>query len=821
MDIKDYTLSLDVDYYSLAFKGREKIRVANPDKILVLDSFGLDIRKVELGEKEISFDVDASSKKMKINGLPDQESDIEINIIYEGKVTEKTLYGIYKSRYGSDYFVTTDFEPNGARLLFPCVDNPSFKAEFELEVITQKGLKVVSNANLRSVLDLDDGKRLKYSFEKTPRMSTYLFYLGIGKFDQASLRDDGVDFRISTKPGYGVKGKYALDNAVKFLRSYEEYFSIPYPLSKLDLIALPEYASGAMENWGAITFREVLLLIDENSSVSNRRSVTSVLGHEIAHMWFGDLVTMRWWNDLWLNESFATFMENKTTQKLYPEWNVLSDFVQQTTAGALQSDSLSSTHPIDVEVKAPEEISQIFDEISYGKGASVLRMMEAWIGQDSFRRGVSKYLSQFRYSNAEGKDLWRHLEEASGKPVSKLMEAWVKKPGFPLVRVSLDQQAKKLVFSQERFLLLKDGSNTKNESKFSDPWPIPISCRINGTEQEFLLKDASYESSLGGEEILEFKVNLEQTGFYRVLYDQKLYSTIKLEFESLGPFDKWGITSDLFAFLIAGKVDPDQYFAFAEDSADETEYLICDALTTQLQFLRFISPENPKVKLAYLNHHRAHMNRLGLDSKDGEKDTDKILRGRIAMGLALEDTNFAEELAKQFLIYEKVDPNLRTALAVAVAQTKGEQGFQDLVNKMKQLVGSEADVIKIYYGLASFRDPKLVEKTLDLCISGEISRADSLYAVIDAAQNPYVRGTTWAWFKANFHVFRELFQGTPYVSQIMQEVISRAGIGRKDEVKNYLSNTKINEAERGIRKGVELLEIYSDLENRLEGQLSR
>ena len=206
-----------------------------------------------------------------------------------------------------------------------------------------------------------------------------------------------------------------------------------------------------MENWGAITFREIVLLIDENSSVSNRRRVTSVLGHEIAHMWFGDLVTMRWWNDLWLNESFATFMESKMTDKIYPEWNVVSDFVLEETAGSMHSDSLSSTHPIDAKVNAPEEISQIFDEISDGKGASVLRMIEAWIGKDAFRTGVSNYLSKFKDANAEGMDSWKSLEDASGQPVSETMEAWVKKPGFPVVSLYLDHD--KLRFSQERLVL--------------------------------------------------------------------------------------------------------------------------------------------------------------------------------------------------------------------------------------------------------------------------------------------------------------------------------------------------------------------------------
>jgi tricorn protease interacting factor F2/3 len=798
MQIKEYVLSLDVDFNSLLIKGHEKIAIVDPEKSLTLDSFGLKINRVQIAGKDLSFEQDDSAKKVKINDLPQRQ--VEVVLDYEARVTEKALYGVYKSKYGSDYFVTTDFEPNGARLLFPCVDNPSFKAEFSLDVTTQSGLKVVSNTKTKSTADLNG--KTKHVFEKTPKMATYLFYLGIGNFDLSSLKDRNVEFRVFARPKNAAKGKFALENAVKFLRGYEDYYGIKYPLDKLDLIALPEYASGAMENWGAITFREVMLLLDENSSVSNKRSVTSVLGHEIAHMWFGDLVTMRWWNDIWLNESFATFMENKMTNRIYPEWNVESDFVQQNTASSMQSDSLSSTHPIDVPVKSPEEISQIFDEISYGKGASVLRMIDRWIGYDAFRAGVSNYLSEFKFSNGEGRDLWRHLEKASGQPVSEVMAVWVKKAGLPIVSVSFDQG--KLKFSQERFLL-RGGSS-------DDVWPIPMTYSLNGEEKKFILKDKSFE--IPAKNVEKIKVNLGQTGYYRVLYDQKLYSVIDRKFAALGAFDRWGIITDLYAFLMAGRVSVEQYLLLAKRAADETDYIVADAVTTQLQFLRFISPENPRVKEVYLNHHQKQMKRLGLESKSGEKDTDKVLRGRVATGLALIDEDFARTLSIRFNEYEAVDPNLRVAVSVAFAQTMGGAGYDQLVSTMKRM-GNEADVVKIYVGLTSFRDPELVEKTLDLCISGEISRADSLYAMLDAVQNPYTRESTWNWVTANFHVFRELFTGTPYISQVMQEVISRAGIGREQEVNDYLSKTKIPEADKGIKKGLELLEIYSSLKKRL------
>ena len=801
--IEEYMLSLDVDFYSLNFTGHEEIKVSNPEKELVLDAFNLSVKQVSSLGKNLPFKVDVDAKKVTISELPQNASPIKIGIEYEGIVTQKTLYGFYKSSYGSGYFVTTDFEPNGARLLFPCIDDPLAKAVFSLQVTTQKGLSVVSNAKLTDLVDL--GEKAKHVFESTPKMSTYILYLGIGNFDQSSIKDKNIEFRVSTRPGYAVKGKYALENAKKFLRLYEEYYALPYPLDKLDLIGLPEYASGAMENWGAITFREVALLIDENSSVANKRSVTSVLGHEIAHMWFGDLVTMRWWNDLWLNESFATFMESKMTNKLYPDWDVISDFVLQTTAGAMQADSLSNTHPIDVQVKEPEEISQIFDEISYGKGASVLRMIESWIEQDAFRTGVSKYLSEFKYGNAEGKDLWRHLSKASGQPVSEVMEKWIRNPGFPMVSLSLKNG--KLSFSQRRFFL----DQMRKEERV-EIWPIPITYSINGVEKKFIFESATFETP--GENIQSIKVNFGQTGFYRVLYDQNLYSIIENRFSDLGAFDRLGILADLFAFLLAGKTDERQYLAFAKRCADEAEYIVADAATSHLQFLRFVSPENSTIMQVYRSHHETQIKRLGLKSRDGEKDTDKLLRGRLATGLALVDGNFAKDLARRFEDYDELDPNMRTAVAVSFAQATGAAAFVPLVDKMKML-GSEADVVKIYAALTSIKEDRLIEKTLDLSISGEISRADSIYAIMDAAANPYARKTTWNWAKKNLDVFRELFQGTPYVSHLLQELISRTGIGNEKEVTDYVATLKIAEGDKPIRKWLELLDIYSSLKARL------
>ncbi len=408
------------------------------------------------------------------------------------------------------------------------------------------------------------------------------------------------------------------------------------------------------------------------------------------------------------------------TAMLYPDWNILADFVKRETAGAMHSDSLLSTHPIDVIVNSPDEIAQIFDAISYGKGASVIRMMEAFVGEDSFQRGVSNYLKEYSFGNAEGKDLWRHLEKVSKQPVSAMMESWIKRPGYPVVTVQ--KKESKLTLKQDRFLL--SGRELKDEP----PWPIPLTMKLNGETRRLSFDTRTRDIPLDSK-LEHLKLNIEQTGFYRVLYDQDLYALIGHEFGKLSPLDRWGILSDLFSFVLAGRRATHLYLNFVKQCLEETEYIVVDSISDQLQLLRLIAPSNHEVVEGYSSFFRSQARRLSLGQKPEEKETDKILRGRIFAGLALiDDPEFSVELSDQFARYENVDPNLRTAVAIAYARREGSDAFEPMVAMMKKL-GSEADVIKIYAGLTSFKDQELVRRALDLSVSGEISRADSVYAI--------------------------------------------------------------------------------------------
>jgi len=433
---------MDLDFRKLKFTGRVRIQLRSGHDA-VLNSVGLDIQSIVLNEKAVGF-------KQNGDELVIQTGPFEgiLEVEYAGTVQD-SLVGIYRAPYDHSQIVTTHFEAAQARRMLPCVDRPDAKAEFRIAVKIDKELTAISNMPIESIVP--DGEKKLVIFQKTPRMSTYLLYLGVGKFEERTEKLGKTDVIVATTPGKVKLCAFAQDEAKKAIDFFESYYAIPYKLPKIHLIAVPEFAMGAMENWGAITFRESALLIDANSSTRMRKRVAEIVDHELAHQWFGNLVTMKWWDDIWLNESFATFMASKVVDSLHPDWRIWEDFMRNETAGAMERDCLKNTHPIRVPVKSPDEIEQIFDEISYGKGASILRMIEAYIGEDAFEKGVRQYLSNHAYSNATGNDLWNALETTSNKKVQKIMSGWIQQPGYPMLTV--EEKEGKLTLHQERFLI--------------------------------------------------------------------------------------------------------------------------------------------------------------------------------------------------------------------------------------------------------------------------------------------------------------------------------------------------------------------------------
>ena len=735
------------------------------------------------------WNYDAGEKKLTVNG----KGFSKIQIDFSGKAVDGGLHGFYKSKYKTGYFLSTQFEPVGARSMFPCIDNPSRKAVFRISVVVSSKLAVISNSPVASTVEMGGSK--KVVFEPTPKMSTYLLFVGIGMFEE-QRKPGGFDVIVASSPEQKGKGLFGIENGRLFLKEYEDYYSLPYPLKKLHLLAIPEFAVGAMENWGAITFREAALLVDDATSVSNKRLIASVLAHEIAHQWFGNLVTMKWWNDLWLNESFATYMSSVIVDRIYPKWEVWSDFLTMETRGAMVADSLSSTHPIEVEVKRPEEINQIFDEISYGKGASVLRMIATYIGEKSFRDGVNSYLKSHSYANAESSDLWNSLEKSSSEPVAMIMKKWVSTTGYPVVRASLHEG--RIEISQERFLL----SGADRTAK----WPIPIHYSINGRAGRMLFQRE--KAALEFSRLEQINLNAGQTGFYRVLYDEKLYNIVAGALQSMKSDEKWGVISDLFYFILSGNAELSKYLDFVRVIQEDSSYILVNGVASQLETLRELVPGNVKVSEAFLRFFRSQLKRIGKDGKEGEDESNAVIRERLTEGLARYDAEFAHEQSALFESMQEQPPEIRGSIGISYARTGGQSAFEPLLHRMKES-GSDAEAMKALLGMTSFGEPELVRKTLELAFKGDLNIGHIATMVYMTAVNPEGKSELWDWFKENREQLFKTYAGTGMNSAMVETIIGRAGIVNRKEVENYFGSISIPEADRGIAKGLEMLGIYS------------
>jgi len=778
MQVRNYDLFLDLDFQNLQFKGRVLIEVKS-ERDVILNSLGLRILNSKGNGK--TFDFEQSGENLVIKTGPFNGT---LEVEYAGSIPD-LLVGIYRAPYDNTYMVTTQFEAAHARRMLPCVDHPNYKAEFKITLKINKDLDAISNMPIESV-KLEDDKKV-VSFQKTPRMSTYLLYLGVGKFEEAKERLGDIDVVFATSTGKAGKGKFALEAAKRSLEFYRSYFGISYMLPKVHLITVPEFAAGAMENWGAITFREAALEVDENSSLKTRRRVAEVVAHELAHQWFGNLVTMKWWNELWLNESFATFMAYKVVDTAYPEWRAWQEFLISQASGAMARDSLKNTHPIEVEIKSADEIEQIFDEISYGKGACILRMIEAYLGTDDFKKGVENFLIQHKFSNATGKDLWSCLSEASGKQVERIMSEWIRKPGYPVVTATMT--GGKLVLRQERFLL--SGEHEK------DIWPIPVTMKLNGVFNKLLLD--TEEIAIDIKDLNCLKLNLDHMGFYRVYY-KGIYDLVwKSE---LSAFDRWALIFDAVAFLIAGKMPFNDYLSLVKKYYHEQDYLPARELSDQLIFLNLIMPS--RFAETSKEFHRSQLKIL--EGKTDENSS--ILRSIMAGRLAMVDEVYAKELGARFHDYKKVEPDMRAAVAIAYA--RAFSNFEEVVSRYRKSLSDE-ERTRLLDAMASFKETSLVALSLGLALSGEVKRQDVGSIILSAAVNPDARDLAWTWLKVNIRRLLKLYEGTGRLSRILLSIIPILGIGRVEEVETFFKENKIPEAEKGIEAGMEKLKIYDGL----------
>jgi tricorn protease interacting factor F2/3 len=781
LEVREYDLFLDVDFAGLKYSGKV---IADLESLgdVSLDAVGQQIVSVKSGGNNVPF-----RHSGKVLEIQTGKFSGPLEIDFNGKVSDN-FTGFYKASYGDSYILSTHLEAVQARKVLPCVDHPAFKAVFKVRVRTDANLSVISNMPIES--EMKQGEKNTVTFKKTPKMSTYLLYLGVGKFVQEKSRHGETELyaAYADRPTGKINTEFSFDATRKVLDFYESYFGIPFQLPKLHNIAVPEFAYGAMENWGAITYREILLHVDKDTSVRARKSVAHVIAHEVAHMWFGDLVTMKWWDDLWLNESFATFMDYKSTDRAYPEWKVWQDFVRTSTSGAMGRDALTKTHPIMAKVKDPEEIEELFDEISYGKGASILRMIEAYIGPENFKNGVARYLQKFRYSNASGHDLWSSLQDASGTDVSRIMEGWISQEGFPIVKASL--VGSRLMLEQERFLLT--GGTSKQT------WPIPVTMTVDGKTQSLLLDNKKAEVDLPTTP-RSLKVNVDQTGFYVVQYDGKELQGLVWK-GRLSPLDRWGLISDAKAFLLSGRMPFREYLNVIEKYQGEEEYLPAIEVSDQLSFLYQIAPS----KLIDINR-EFHQTELKI-FENKKDDNSTTLKGIIAARLTLVDDAYAKQASSKFNDLATIEPDMKRSVVVGYARSSDD--YDGLISRyMKSTTDEER--LRYLEGLASFKNPELLAKTLDFALSGKVKRQDIRNVILYATANPDAKTAVWQWFKKNLAKLEEMYSGTAQFSIILREYLSIVGVGRLAEVEKFFNEHKVIGADIALER----LRIYDKLAN--------
>ncbi|MBX9685150.1 MAG: M1 family metallopeptidase [Candidatus Obscuribacterales bacterium] len=564
-----YKLKVIPDIEGATFSGQETISLTleEAQSRIVLNSTEIVIKKALLSNKKgssfngkVSYDEEKQLAIIELDGQAGK-GEWQLELAFEGILNNK-LRGFYRSSYkdGSGvqkHIATTKFEPSDARRAFPCFDEPEFKAQFQITIEIDKELTAISNSPLQSEKDLGNGKKL-LEFKPSIKMSSYLVAYVVGEFEASEIvpAKSGAPIRVWSVPGKKHLSAYALKWAKFSLDYFAEYFGIDYPGEKLDLVAIPDFASGAMENFGCITFRETALLLDESRAThSELLRVAEVVSHENAHMWFGDLVTMNWWNGLWLNEAFATFMAAKAVHAFMPEWKFWESFNIE-KAGAMRIDGLNASRSIEFPVQSPEDARAMFDVLTYEKGCAILRMLELYLGEEVFRRGCAIYMARHQYANTETADLWLALDQAVKEaeqviPVSKMMDSWVYQQGFPLVTVAKADAGGSIVLKQHPFRYLPSAE------KHAELWHLPVALRAqtsDGTVERYFLLEEAEQSFYVGEGLQGLVVNAEGKGFFRVSYSEALRQELLAGLNKLSSAERFNLTSDLWAATQAGAI---------------------------------------------------------------------------------------------------------------------------------------------------------------------------------------------------------------------------------------------------------------------------
>jgi aminopeptidase N len=831
---ENYKLTFKPDLASAKFEGEETIaiRVLKPTSEITLNAAEIDFH-------EVSITAGGATQKAKVTPDKDKEMVVlaverplaagpaAIRITYTG-ILNNEMRGFYLGKDGEGRkYAATQFEATDARRAYPSFDEPDYKATFDITAVADKGMVAISNQKILTDTP-GPGDKHTVKFATTSKMSSYLAALIIGNFEYVETEADGIPIRVYNTAGKKELGRFAAEVAADILKYYDNYFGIKYPYGKLDLVGLPDFSAGAMENAGCITFREILLQYDEkNGSVDLKKTIASVLAHEMAHQWFGDLVTMKWWDDIWLNEGFATWMSSKPVKAIKPEWNANLDDVSG-TGGTMNVDSLASTRPIHQAAETPAQIQELFDGIAYGKAASVLRMLESYLGEETFRAGINAYIEEHKYGNATAADFWDTQAKTSKKPIDKIMPTFVKQAGVPVVnlKAQCEGDSTKVTLSQQRYYV--------DRAKFEEPndelWHIPVclkgSAGKNSEKCELLTKKEEVFTIPGCSNWV--LGNAGATGYYRVGYQPDAARALAGDAETkLSAAERISLQNDIWASVRVGREPVGDYLAFAQGLQAERNRAVLDDVLGRLDYIgHYLVTDSDRDSFrSWLGQYlKPILNDVGWEPKSGESDEQRTLRARLFNALGY-DARDPEALAQARKLADKslddpssVDRELAGG-AFSLAALNGDEALYNRLMAALKNTKSPEEYYGYFYTLAQFSDPKLLERTLEYAVSPDVRSQDALGLISSVLQNPVGEKLTWDFIQSHWDAVQKA--GGPFASaQIVNATSSFCDAGMRDQVKDFFAAHKVDAAERTYRQSIERINNCVDLRSQQAPRLA-
>ena len=807
----NYNLELKPNLAKFVYDGKLILDISIKEKtrFIEINILELVIDKIELNEIELEYEENREDQILKIDLNEELTGEIQLRFDFRGEINDK-LAGIYRSKYFENdegkYVAVSQMQESDARRAFPCFDSPEYKSTYEISYLVPDYYDTISNTSIEKIDKLDNGYKRVY-FEKTPKMSSYLVFIGFGDFEFKNGKFKDIPLRIVTAPGKSKYTDLAMDYGEKSLSYCEDYFDIEYPLSKMDMIATPDFAAGAMENWGAILYRENALLDYPGVTTnSGKMRIKSIIAHEIAHQWFGNLVSPNKWKYVWLNESFATYFASKTIEHYEPEYGVFEYYVLGTTNFALSADGYDFTAPI--EQIGDEKISYTVrtTPIMYSKGGSVLRQLEAYLGHDDFKDGLRYYLKKHEYDIAESEDLWESFEYISKKQISKFMDSWVKQLGYPVIKAIKNNNV--LVLSQSRFTYIG--------KKYDTLWDIPISLRqylSNGEyiDHNYLMETENFEIHLDAN-CEYFKLNIDHNGFYRVFYDKENYRRLlsNLENEGITNIDVFNIENDLYAMLISRQIQLDEYIDYLSEITKNKTHMIISSVISHLNSLyEYLSGDlEENVRNFAINYINSLLNDINYEKKDGESHTITMLRGRLINLGAKLGSDEAIDFCKKYLIRieqsDNLDQNILPSVLAQIARDGNDFDFFD-----KKYKSAESEAEKQYYSLAmfNFSSRKEIEKLQEYLFE-EIPARNRGSAIEILCSNPYAKDSIWEWYLANLDNFEKLHN---FIYQRALTSVIVASVKYRDDVVDFFDKYMIKNPQvlDPVKKALETLDIRS------------